>query len=221
MSSVKAFDHFTDQEVIQRILSGETGLYELLIRRNNAFLYRIGRSYGYSHHDVEDLMQETYISAYKSLSGYKNLSSFKTWLTRIMLNQCFQKKQKLSYQKEVLTENSHPEKNNAMFHRSDNAERTILNKELGHVLENALDGLPEDYRMVFALRELNGLSVAETAESMCLSETNVKARLSRAKGMLRKEIEKMYVVEDIYEFNLVYCDKIVDRVMSVLLNEQV
>jgi len=219
MNSIKTSEHFTDREVIQKILSGESRLYELLIRRNNPYLYRIGRSYGYNHQDVEDLMQETYISAYKNLPGFKNGSAFKTWLTRIMLNQCFQKKQKFSYQKEVLTENNPDEKKQPMFQQPTHTGKTVLNKELGHILENALNELPEEYRLVFTLRELNGLNVAETAEATDLSETNIKARLSRAKGMLRKEIEKMYSAEDIYEFNLVYCDKMVDNVMSVINNE--
>lgn len=216
MNSVKAFEHFTDLEIIQKILSGEKQLYELLIRRNNPYLYRIGRSYGYNHHDVEDLMQETYINAYKSLSGFKNISSFKTWITRIMLNHCFQKKQKQAYQKEVLSEDNHHEKKHPMFQQANNTGKTVLNKELGHVLENALNRLPEDYRLVFTLRELNGLNVAETAEVTQLSETNIKARLSRAKSMLRNEIEKMYSAEEIYEFNLVYCDSIVERVMAMI-----
>lgn len=220
MNSIKPFDHFTDLEVIQRILSGENRLYELLIRRNNPFLYRIGRSYGYIHHDVEDLMQETYISAYKNLSGFKNNSTYKTWITRIMLNHCYQKKQKHSYQKEVLIENHHHEKNNPMFQQPNNTGQKVLNKELGHVLENAINRIPEDYRLIFTLRELNGLNIAETAEATNLSEANIKTRLSRAKSMLRSEIEKMYSAEDIYEFNLVYCDRIVERVMLAIKNEK-
>lgn len=221
MNSIKSFEHFTDFEVIRKILSGENQLYEILIRRNNPYLYKIGRSYGYNHQDVEDLMQETYISAYKNLSGFKNMSNFKTWLTRIMLNHCYQKKQKYSYQKEVIIENSHYEKNHPMFQQPNNAGKTVLNKELGHVLENALNQIPEDYRLVFTLRELNGLNIAETAEATNLSETNIKARLSRAKSMLRCEIEKMYSAEDIYEFNLVYCDSIVERVMLAIKNEKI
>ncbi len=216
MNSSKEFEHFTDSQIIERILAGENQFYELLIRRNNAFLYRIGRSYDYNHHDVEDLMQETYISAYKNLSSFKHLSSFKTWITRIMLNHCFHKKQKHAYKNEVLTENYSNEKSQPMFHNSSGTGKTVLNKELGHVLENALNQIPEDYRLIFTLRELNGHSVSETAQATDLSETNIKVKLSRAKGMLRKEIEKMYSPEDIYEFNLIHCDRMVERVISAI-----
>ncbi len=89
-----------------------------------------------------------------------------------------------------------------------------MNKELGCVLENALYKIPEDYRMVFTLRELNGLSILETTEALNITETNVKVRLNRAKKMLRSEIEKMYSPNDIFEFNLVYCDAMVINVMN-------
>ena len=98
-----------------------------------------------------------------------------------------------------------------------NPGRTVINKELKNVIEAALKNLPEDYRMTFTLRELAGLGVAETAEVLNITVSNVKVRLNRAKMMLRKEIEKIYSPEDIYEFNLVYCDKIVDRVMKKIL----
>ncbi len=214
MRNLKEFEHYTDIEVIEKILKGENQLYELLIRRNNPFLYRIGRSYHYSHHDTEDLMQETYINAFYSLSKFENKSSFKTWITRIMLNNCYHKKQKFNFRNEHPTEDIQTERNNPMFHNHINTEKNVLNKELGHVLENALNNIPEDYRLVFTLRELNGLNISETSEVANISETNVKARLSRAKNMLRSEIEKMYSPSDIYEFNLVYCDRMVENVLS-------
>lgn len=214
MNSLKEFEHYTDIEVIGKILKGENQLYELLIRRNNPFLYRIGRSYNYNHHDTEDLMQETYINAFYSLGKFENKSSFKTWITRIMLNNCYQKKQKFSFKNERPVEEIRIEKNNPMFHNQMNSEKSFLNKELGHVLENALNNIPEDYRLIFTLRELNGLSILEASETANISETNVKARLSRAKNMLRTEIEKMYSPADIYEFNLVYCDRMVENVLS-------
>ena len=81
------------------------------------------------------------------------------------------------------------------------------------LLKLLLVSCPEDYRMTFTLRELTGLSVAETAELLNIQPSNVKVRVNRAKVILRKEIEKIYVTEDIYEFNLIYCDKIVNAVM--------
>lgn len=214
MAKVKEFEHYSDIEIIGKILDGESKLYELIIRRNNPFLYKIGRAYNYTHHDTEDLMQETYINAFYNLSKFEGKSTFKTWITRIMLNNCYQKNKKHSYKTENTVEEITLEKNKPMFQNHTNTEKNILNKELGHVLEKALNKIPEDYRLVFTMRELNGLNIAETAEAVNISETNVKARLSRAKTMLRSEIEKMYSPEDIFEFNLIYCDRMVERVMA-------
>jgi RNA polymerase sigma factor (sigma-70 family) len=210
-------EQYTDDEIIRRVCEGETPLYEILIRRYNPYLYRTGRSYNYNHQDTEDLMQETYIAAYYSLSKFEGRSSFKTWLIRIMLNHCYRKQQKFSYQKEIVMENNINDNITIpLFTRPEDTSKKVLTKELGHMLENALKQIPEDYRLVFTLRELNGLTVAETAEVLSITENNVKVRMNRAKALLRFEVEKIYTPDDIFEFNLVYCNSIVNRVMIQL-----
>ena len=208
------FEKYSDPEIIQRINEGDVRLFEILIRRYDPFLYRIGKTYRYNHEDTEDLMQDAYINAYCGLKKFENRSSFKTWLTRIMLNVCYQKRHKLSFKNEIISDDIQNEKSSTLFHHSNNNEKISMNKELGHVLENAIHEIPEDYRIVFTLRELNGLSVAETSEALDITESNVKVRLNRAKGMLQKEIKKMYSPQEIFEFNLVYCDVMVNRVMA-------
>jgi RNA polymerase sigma-70 factor (ECF subfamily) len=115
-------------------------------------------------------------------------------------------------------ENISNEKTIPMFQNnlSNDASKTVLNKELNQVIGDSLKRIPIDYRMVFSLRELNGMSTAETAEVLEISETNVKVRLARSKQMLRQMIEKMYTPEDIFEFNLIYCDRIVNKVMTAI-----
>ncbi|WP_423145987.1 sigma-70 family RNA polymerase sigma factor [Rubrolithibacter danxiaensis] len=217
LSQVK---QYTDFEIVSLIKEGEIPAYEILIRRYNSSLYKIGRAYGYNHQDTEDLIQDTYVSAFFNLSKFENRSAFKTWLTRIMLNNCYQKRQKFSFSKQVLIDNEFSENDNPMFQKQENSERAVINRELGRVMENALQQIPADYRMVFTLRELNGLSVLETADALDITESNVKVRLTRAKKMLRFEIEKMYSPEDIFEFNLIYCDRIVERVMSEIKSQK-
>jgi len=208
------FEKYSDLEIIEKINDGDAKLFEILIRRYNPFLYKIGRTYRYNHQDTEDLMQDAYINTFFSLKKFEHRSSFKTWITRIMLNLCYQRKHKLSFKNEITGDDIQNEKSNIMFHQSTNNEKITVNKELGRVLENAIHEIPEDYRIVFSLRELNGLSVAETAEALDISQGNVKVRLNRAKAMLQREIKKMYSPEEIFEFNLIYCDGMVDRVMA-------
>jgi RNA polymerase sigma-70 factor (ECF subfamily) len=211
----------SDSALIEKILAGETALFELLIRRNNPFLYKTGRAYGYNHEDTEDLMQETFINAYMNLSKFESRASFKTWIIKIMLNNCFQKRQKFSFKNEKPASNNINEKSTPMYSdpKPSDTGKTVINRELNAVIENSLSKVPEDYRLVFSMREINGLNVAETAEMLNISPANVKVRLNRAKMMLRKEIEKTYSAEDIYEFHAVYCDAMVKKVMDKILNK--
>lgn len=200
-------------ELLERIVLGDKALYEIIVRRYNPFLYKIGRSYNYDHEDTQDIMQETFIDAYKSLAKFENRSSFKTWIFRIMLNNCHRKSQKLSFKNELskeIKEDSMP-----MFSNSKNTVEAIVHKrEVAVVIEEALSKIPIEYRMVFSLREINELSTAETAELLNITETNVKVRLNRAKAMLRNEIEKNYTASELYKFNLIYCNAIVNNVMK-------
>jgi RNA polymerase sigma factor (sigma-70 family) len=218
MLKEKKPEHYSDTEVIQKVLDGDTGLFELLIRRNNSYLYKIGRSYNYNHEDTQDLMQDTFIDAYTNLPKFEGRSTFKTWIIRIMLNNCHKKRAKFSFKNEIpddINDKSIPMFANQYYSDSN---KTVSNRELNSVIENSLKELPLDYRMVFSLREINGLSVAETSDALNISASNVKVRLNRAKTMLKKEIEKSYSSEDIFEFNLKYCDAMVRRVMEQIKN---
>lgn len=203
-----------DPEIVNRILVGEVALYEIIIRRYNPYLFKIGKSYGFNQADTEDLIQESYLSAYTNLGKFEHRSSLKTWLVRIMLNHCYHKTRKSSYRNEIPSEITDRNTSVPMFTQATNTSKTIMNNELKHILEDALVQIPRDYSVVFTLRELNGMSTRETAEALDLSEANVKVRLKRAKEMLRKEIKKRYSPEDIFEFNLIYCNRIVGNVLS-------
>lgn len=208
-----------DKEIISRILLGEKSLYELIVRRFNPYLYRIGRSYRYDHETTQDLMQDTYVDAFRNLHQFKQQADIKTWLIRIMLNNCYKKKQRFSYKNELAQDNIN-ENVLPMFNNADSdTYRQVYNRELGKVIEQAVERIPEKYRLVFSLREINGLNVSETAKVLDISEINVKVRLNRAKAILRKELEKSYASMELYEFNLVYCDAMVNRVMKEIEGE--
>jgi len=217
MLIMKQFETTTETEIIRRIKEGETDLFEVLIRRNNPFLYKIGMSYGYTHQDVEDLMQETFTAAYLNIEKFRQHSSFKTWVSKIMLHQCYHKKQRLSFKNEK-TMDTNSEKVTPMFEKQQSSDgyKKIIGSELVHAVEKAITQIPLSYRLVFSLRELNGMSTAETAESLNISETNVKVILNRARHMLREQLETIYSPTDIFEFNLIYCNSVVDKVMNAI-----
>ncbi|MBS1781105.1 MAG: sigma-70 family RNA polymerase sigma factor [Bacteroidetes bacterium] len=206
-------ENFTEAEVIARVIDGEKALYEIIVRRFNPYLYKIGRSYNYNHEDTQDLMQETFMDAYKNLLQFEGRSDFKTWIIRIMMNNCYRKRGKASFKNEMLQDAN--EYSAPMFsNRNNDTDKVIQNRELGHIIESALQKIPFDYRMVFSLREINGLSISETAEMLGISEANVKVRLNRAKIMLRRDIENAYSANELFEFNLIYCDPMVESVMN-------
>ena len=219
MNPSRIFGTLSEPEIISRILSGEIELYEEIIRRYNGYLYKVGRSYGYGHADVEDLMQDTYVSTFMNLGKFENRSSFKTWIVRIMLNQCYHKRRKASFKEERPAENLYGKSTGAVFHND--VSKMAQNNELKKVLEDAIHGIPEDYRTVFTLRELNGMSVRETSDALHISESNVKVRFLRSKAMLRDAIKKTYSPDEIFEFNLIYCDAMVERVMGPIRKQQV
>ncbi|ALW86366.1 hypothetical protein AUC43_15490 [Hymenobacter sedentarius] len=203
----------TDAELIARILAGQKDCFELIIRRYNGALYKVGRSYGLAHATVQDLMQDTYVAAYQALGKFEARATLKTWLIRIMLNHCYQWSRKAAHQPQPAA--AMPPTNEAPDtpqSPSTDGQQEILNRELGTVLEHCIQALPPDYRMVFVLRELEGLSSQETAQAIDITETNVNARLSRAKVQLRKQLESWYPRASVYEFNLIYCDEMVARV---------
>ena len=214
---MELYKELSEKEIAQRILKGEKALYEIIVRRFNPYLYKVGRSYNYNHEDTQDLMQDSFIDAYKNLAQFEGRSGFKTWIIRIMLNNCFRKKEKLSFKKEIMHEinsNSKP-----IFQQKDNdINKIVQTRELGNIIEEALANIQEDYRIVFSLREINGLSIAETADLLNISQANVKVRLNRAKKMLRTEIEKSYIADELFEFNAVYCNAMVEKVMDIVNN---
>lgn len=216
MFSHKDVKNIAEGEIINRILNGEKELYEIIVRKYNPYLYKIGRSYNYNHEDTQGLMQESYIDAFKNLGSFEQRSNFKTWLTRIMLNNCYRKKEKLSYKSEntnaEISENDQP----LFANNSADTNLQIQSKELNSIIESALAGIPEDYRIVFSLREISGFNVAETAELLKISEANVKVRLSRAKTMLREVLERENNIPELFEFNLIYCNPFTAKLMAEL-----
>jgi RNA polymerase sigma factor (sigma-70 family) len=197
-----------DEEIVARVLNGEQHLYEGLMRKYNLRLYRISMSIINDDKEAEDIMQTAYYNAYRQLSNFQHKSSFGTWITRILINESLlHKKRKLRHEK-ALMENTYDD------YHSETPLDGLMNKELKVILEKAVSGLPEKYRMVFVMREVQGMSTNETMEALDLGESNVKIRLTRAKEMLRNELNSYWQPDQLFEFNLLRCDIIVNYVMN-------
>jgi RNA polymerase sigma factor (sigma-70 family) len=209
-SAVGFTEMMPDDKVINKILDGDVAIFEILIRRYNGVLYRIGRTFGFNHHDTEDLMQETHIAAYMQLKSFENRSSYKTYISRIMINKCIYKT-KYGYFRNELPVVETPGSDEA-----DINEDVVINRELSIILEKSLEQLPVNYRSVFILREVEGFSVSDTAALLNITPVNVKVRLNRAKALLQKQIERFYSRAEVYSFNLIYCDDITQKTLHAL-----
>jgi RNA polymerase sigma-70 factor (ECF subfamily) len=200
-----------DDEIIARILHGEKDLYSIIVRRYNQRLYRVGMSMINDDAEVEDAMQVAYINAYENLGKFAFRSSFPTWLTRILINECLLRLRKRKKSISMNDENIE----NVM--KQDKGPQTpviaTVNSELRSILNDAIGKLPEIYRSVFVMREIENMNIAETKECLNISEVNVKVRLNRAKAMLRDILSAQYSKDDILQFHLSRCDRMVDTVM--------
>jgi RNA polymerase sigma-70 factor (ECF subfamily) len=203
-----------DEEVIREVLAGEKALYEVLMRRYNRRLYRIGRTYLSSEEDIIDTIQEAYIKAYENLSRFRHESKFSTWLTRIFINECLLK---VKHRKRFALTGTNTTPEDYYFNQiksMDTPEKNMMNKELARALEKAIGLLPEKYRTVFMMRDIEGMSITETSECLDISESNVKVRLNRAKEMLRENISSIYKDAEVFKFDGERCDRIVSFVMG-------
>lgn len=202
----------SDEEIVLRIVKGEHHLYEKLMRKYNERLYRISMAIVNDDKEAEDIMQIAYLNAYRQLSNFRQQSSFGTWLTRILINESLLHKKRKQKLEQTLMENIYND------HHSGTPLDNLMNKELKVILENAVSTLPEKYKIVFVMREVQGMSTNETMEALQIGESNVKIRLNRAKEMLRAELNNYWQPAQLYQFNLVRCDVVVNYVMKEIFN---
>ncbi len=206
---VKAAE-LSDDEIITRILEGEKHLYERLMRKYNLRLYRICISMVNDEAAVEDIMQTAYLNAYLNLAGFQNRSSFSTWLIRIMINES------TLYKKRRLRREMGLDEKQEERYLTETPLNGLMNKELKQILERTIADLPEKYKIVFVMREIEDMSTSETMGALNITESNVKIRLNRAKEMLRINLSDYYRSGQLYDFNAVRCDRIVNYVMAAV-----
>jgi RNA polymerase sigma-70 factor, ECF subfamily len=211
-------ESWTDEEVVDRVLAGETALYEIIMRRYNQRLYRVARAIVRDDAEAEDVMQDAYVRAYQHLNQFSRLSPFSTWLTRIAVHESLARVRRRSRIEQLdLTEDG----GRASFkvvESSLDPEQSTSAAELGHLLEDAVLSLPEQFRTVLMLRDVEELSTAETAEALDLTEQNVKVRLHRARALVRAWFFEHVgaKAKEAFPFMGHRCDRVVGSVFRAL-----
>jgi RNA polymerase sigma-70 factor (ECF subfamily) len=210
----------TDAEIVARVRAGERALFEILMRRHNQRVYRAARAVLKDEAEVEDVMQQAYINAYTHLHQFEDRSQFSTWLTRITLNEAFGRRRKLQSESMARMPSEIADNAGAFMDTvtspQPDPERQAYARELHRVLEEAVDTLPEAYRTVFMLRDIEGLSTDETGEGLGLGEEAVKTRLHRARAMIRRAVTARIgnVAASTFQFHAPRCDRIVAAVLA-------
>ena len=204
----------TDDDVIRQVLLGNTALFELLMRRYNERVYRAARAIVRDEQEAEDVMQQAYVNAFTHLRQFNGSAQFSTWLTRIAINEALARVRRQG-RYETFDELSNVEP--LMFPTpADSPERQAFAGELRGLLEWAIDTLPDGMREVFMLREVEGLSTAEVAECLGVSEDVVKTRLSRGRAALRRALFERTgaTAAEAFRFYRPRCDRVVARVLE-------
>jgi RNA polymerase sigma-70 factor, ECF subfamily len=202
-----------DEDIVIRILDGDTALFEVLMRRHNERLYRAARAIVRDDREAEDVMQQAYVNAYTHLRQFDRRAKFSTWLTKIAVYDAFARVRR--------RRRDEPLDDNGLeafmpVSASPDPERQAFGRELGGLIESAVDGLGDGYREVFMLRQVEGLSTAETAEVLGVSEDVVKTRFSRAKTALQRDLldRTGAATATAFTFGQARCDRVVAAVLE-------
>lgn len=204
-----------DEELIRRVLQGETAAFEPLMRRYNERVYRTARAIVRDEHEAEDVMQQAYVNVFTHLRQFQGTAQFSTWLTRIVVNEALARLRRRNIH-DVFDEDR-PTGISAMTNPSwEDPERQASTRELRTLLEWAIDTLPDGTREVFVLREVEGLSTSDTAHCLGVSDDAVKTRLSRGRAALRRALlDRMgAAASDVFRFYRPRCDRIVAAVLA-------
>lgn len=192
----------TEELLVRKAQIGDVAAFKELLLRYEGKIYNLALRIMGNKEDANDVLQETFITAFKKLSTFKGESSFYTWIYRIATNICFMKKRGMSKKKTVSLDlpilTQHDEiKRELPDDWSKSPSATLENKELKDILSNAINELPEDYKTVLVLRDMEGLSNDDVSNIMKISIPAVKSRLHRARFFVRDALSKYFNSEDV------------------------
>lgn len=209
---------WTDEEIVGRVKAGDTALYEIIMRRYNQRLYRVARGILRDDAEAEDVMQDAYVRAYEHLDQFAGRAPFSAWLTRIAVHEALGRLRLRKRNSQLDDTEQDGELSMNMVETSPDPEQRASRAELGQLLEEALLDLPEQYRTVMMLRDIEELSTSETAAALELTEENVKVRLHRGRAMARGWLLARVGAnaKSAFPFMGVRCDRVVSGVLARL-----
>ena len=211
----------SDVELVEKVRAGQQAAFEPIMRRYNRRLFRAARGVLDSDAEAEDALQDAYVSAYRHLDQFHGPDGLGAWLTRIAVNEALMRRRKLhsgtsadrvEFDDDTFLDTAMHDRHSAP------PDEATENAQLGRLLEQCIDQLPSAYRTTFLLREVEGLSVAETAASLGIARATVKTRFHRARRSLRRTLSRELrgVMGDAHTFAGHRCDRVVAAVLRRL-----
>jgi RNA polymerase sigma-70 factor, ECF subfamily len=209
-----------DDRLVERVRQRDYVAFEALMRRHNRRLFRVTRGVLRDADAAQDAVQETYLRAFTRLDSYEPSGKFGAWITRVALNEALMIRRR-THSGAVSIDDVSEEAlvaEDAMTSDAPTADQFVEAAHARALLEHAIDALPDNFRMVFMLRAVEGLDVRETAESLGINETTVRTRLFRAQRLLRGELSRRLQTESssVFDFGAARCDAVVAAVFNRL-----
>jgi RNA polymerase sigma-70 factor, ECF subfamily len=211
-----------DTELVRRALARDADAFRVIMQRHNRRLYRIARGVLRDSRDAEDVVQDAYVSAFTHLASYRGESTLATWLSRIVINEALGR-----LRRERSTVHSGPleppphEAEIIQFPLStmnDDPERSMAQRQMLQLVQQAIDNLPEVYRLVLVMRVIEGMSVEETSDLLRVKPETVKTRLHRARQLLREQLNRQIgpVLMNAFPFAGGRCERVTEAVIRRL-----
>jgi RNA polymerase sigma-70 factor, ECF subfamily len=212
-----------ERNLVERAKSGDQSAFRAIMEQHNRRLYRVARAVMKDDTEAEDVVQETYIHAFSNLANFRGDSSIATWLTRIAMNEALGRKRKqratvTSESVETAQETSAQVIQFPAVDTETDPERSAARREIRKLLERAMDALPEPFRLVFIMRDVEEMSIEETASHLGIRPETVKTRLHRARRLLRRSLDGQLssTLKDAFPFAGARCVRITEAVLSRL-----
>ncbi|WP_129643141.1 RNA polymerase sigma factor [Peristeroidobacter agariperforans] len=210
-----------DLSIARRIAAGDQVAFERLMRRYNRRLYRLARAVLKDAAEADDVLQDAYLSAYRSLRQFRGDAALSTWLSRLVLNECSGRLRRHNRRQNVVpmvSSTNRPEVDIVPAQDLERPDQATGRAQIRDLLEHKLDELPEPFRLVFVMRSVEELSVQDTAQILGIPEDTVRSRHFRARSLLRDSLaQEIDLAErDLFEFGGKHCDGVIARVFARL-----
>jgi RNA polymerase sigma-70 factor, ECF subfamily len=215
-------DMADEAHLVRRALARDASAFRSIMQTYNRYLYRLARGILRNDADAEDAVQQAYLSAFTNLVNYRGEGSLKSWLSRIVINESLGRiRQRHSTVGLGVLERQEVEAQIIHFPQSnpnDDPERTMAQRQILHLVEQATDDLPDAFRLVFMARVIEGLTVEETSGLFDIKPETVKTRLHRARQLIRDRLESEIgpILTDAFPFAGRRCERLTSAVLTRL-----